>query len=188
MDRAGVAGPELALGLEVGAARAIPALVGALADPAVVVNPLDDLGHLRLVARVRGADEEVVAGADDRPQRLELGRVAIGQLLRRDPLPLRRRLDRLPMLIGPGEEEDVLPPLAHVPRQHVGSHRRVGVPEMRLRVDVVDRGGDEVAHETTTAFCRPPRIVSGHFFCQSQAIYAARGPSALGRDRSRGCR
>ena len=43
VDRAGVAGPELGLGLEVGAARAVPALVEALVDVAVVVDPLHDL-------------------------------------------------------------------------------------------------------------------------------------------------
>ena len=53
VDRAGVAGTELALGLEVGAARAVPALVGALVDVAVVVDALHDLGDLRLVAAGR---------------------------------------------------------------------------------------------------------------------------------------
>ena len=101
---------------------------------------------LRLVARVGGADEEVVGGVDDRHQRLELGRVAVGQLLRRDPLALGRGLDRLAVLVGAGEEEDVLATLAHVAGQHVGGHRRVGVAEVRLGVDVVDRRGDVVGH------------------------------------------
>ena len=55
-------------------------------------------------------------------------------------------LDRLAVLVGAGEEEDVLPPLAHVAREHVGRDRRVGVAEVRLGVDVVDRGGDVEAH------------------------------------------
>jgi hypothetical protein len=146
VDRAGVAGAKLALGFEVGAARAVPAFIDALVDPAVVVDALHDRRHLRGMPRVGGADEEVVGGVDDRHQRLELGRVAIGQLLRRDPLALGRVLDRLAVLVGAGEEEDVLAPLAHVPRQHVGCHGRVGVAEVRLGVYVVDRRGDEVAH------------------------------------------
>ena len=55
-------------------------------------------------------------------------------------------LDRLAVLVGAGEEEDVLAALAHVPGEHVGRHRRVGVAEVGLRVDVVDRGGDVVGH------------------------------------------
>ena len=64
VDRAAVAVLELGLGLEVGAARAVPALVGAGVDVAVVVDALDDLGDLRHVLRVGGADEEVVGGVD----------------------------------------------------------------------------------------------------------------------------
>ena len=73
-------------------------------------------------------------------------RVAVGQLLRRDPLALGRRLDRLAVLVGAGEEEDVLAALAHVAGEDVGRHRRVGVAEVGLGVDVVDRGGDVVRH------------------------------------------
>src|SRR3712207_8320346 len=41
VNRAGVVGPELGVGLEVGAPRAVPALVGPLVDVAVVVDALD---------------------------------------------------------------------------------------------------------------------------------------------------
>ena len=66
-----------------------------------------------------------------RQQRLEALGVAVGELLRRDALALGRQRDRLAVLVGAGEEEDVLPALAHVPGQHVGGDRRVGVPEVR---------------------------------------------------------
>ena len=69
---------------------------------------------------------------------------------------LRRHLDRLPVLIGPGQEENVLPPLAHVAGEHVGGQRRVGVAEVRLGVDVVDRGGDVIAHRRAS---RPVRAL-----------------------------
>ena len=82
----------------------------------------------------------------DRHQPFELGRVRVGQLLRRHPRLLRRILHRLPVLIGAGQEEDVVPPLPMMPREDVRSHRRVRVPQMGLRVDVVDRGGDVEAH------------------------------------------
>ena len=72
-----------------------------------------------------------------------------------DPLALGRELDRLPVLVGAGEEEDVLAALAHVPGEHVGGHRRVRVAEVRLGVDVVDRGGDVVAHAPIACASRP---------------------------------
>ena len=55
-------------------------------------------------------------------------------------------VDRLAVLVGAREEEDVLPALAHVAGQHVRRDRRVRVAEMRLRVHVVDRRRDVVGH------------------------------------------
>ena len=101
---------------------------------------------LRHVLGVGGADEEVVRGVDPLGQLAEPRRVAVDELLRRDPLALGRQRDRLAVLVGAGEEEDVLAALAHVAGEHVGRDRRVRVAEVRLGVDVVDRGGDVVAH------------------------------------------
>ena len=63
-----------------------------------------------------------------------------------DPLALGRQRDRLAVLVGAGEEEDVLAALAHVAGEDVGGDRRVGVAEVGLGVDVVDRRGDVEAH------------------------------------------
>jgi hypothetical protein len=46
------------------------------------------------------------------------------------------------VLVGAGEEEDVLSTLAMVPREDVGGDRRVRVAEMGLGIDVVDGRGD----------------------------------------------
>ena len=54
--------------------------------------------------------------------------------------------DRLAVLVGAGEEEDILAALAHVAREHVGGDRRVGVAEVRLAVHVVDGRRDVVGH------------------------------------------
>ena len=84
-----VNGTEVALvdfvvGLEVGAAGAVPALVDALVDEAVLAHAaehvLDDL-H---VLGVGCADEEVVAGAEHWCERLEALGVGVGELLRLD--------------------------------------------------------------------------------------------------------
>ena len=82
-----------------------------------------------------------------RHQRLEALGVAVGKVLRLESLRVRRVGDRLAVLVGAREEEDVLAALAHVAREHVGGNRRVRVTEMRLRVDVVDGGRDVEGHE-----------------------------------------
>ena len=51
------------------------------------------------------------------------------------------------VLVGAGEEEDVVAQLPVEARRHVGGRRRVGVPDVRHVVDVVDGSGDvEPAH------------------------------------------
>ena len=146
VDRAAIAVLDLGVGLEVGAAGAVPALVGAGVDVAVVVDPLHHLGDLRHVLRIRRADEEVVGGVEPGGELLEADRVPVAELARRDPEPLGLLRDGLAVLVRAGEEEDVLATLAHVPREHVGGDGRVGVPEMGLAVHVVDRRGHVVRH------------------------------------------
>ena len=150
VDRALVALHQLGVGLEVGAAGAVPALVGALVDVAVVVDALHHpLDHL-VVLGVGGADEEVVGHAERGGQLLEAHVVAVAQLARRDALALGHLRDRLAVLVGAGEEEDLLPALAHVAGENVGRDRRVRVPQMGLRVHVVDRRRDVVRHAPKT--------------------------------------
>ena len=84
-------------------------------------------------------------------------RVAVGELLRRDALALGGQLDRLAVLVGAGEEEDVLAALAVVAGEHVGGDRRVRVAEMRLGVDVEDRRGDVEAHGRVSLLRRSAR-------------------------------
>ena len=92
---------ELGVGLEVGAARAVPALVGARVDVAVVVDPLHDLGDHRHVLRVGRADEEVVGGVERvAASSLKRDGVAVGELARRDARALGRLGDRLAVLVG----------------------------------------------------------------------------------------
>ena len=146
VDRARVVRADLVLGLEVRAAGAVPALVLALVDVAVVVDALHDLLDPLLVAGVGGADEEVVGRVDARHQVLEAGGVAVGQLLRRDALALGGERDRLAVLVRAGEEEHDLASLAHVAGEDVRPDRGVRVTEVRCRVDVVDRGRDVEGH------------------------------------------
>ena len=73
-------------------------------------------------------------------------RLRSAEFLRLDPLRVRRVGNRLAMLVGAGQEEDVLPSLAHVPRDNIGSDLLVGVAQVRHTVDVVDRSGDVKGH------------------------------------------
>ena len=146
VDWAAVAVLELGLGLEVRATRAVPALVVPGVDVAVVVDPLDHLGDLLHVLGIGRPDEEVIGHVQRRRELLEADRVLVAKLARGDAELLRSLGHRLAVLVRPGEEEDVLAALAHVAREHIGRDRRVGVPEMRLAVHVVDGRRDVVRH------------------------------------------
>src|SRR5439155_22389748 len=146
VDEARGARARLGLGLEVRAARAVPALVRALVDVAVVLHAREDLLHAALVPLIGRADEEVVGDLEQGHERLEALRVAVGEPLRRDALPLGGQRHGLAVLVGARQEEHLLPALAHVAREDVAADRRVRVPEMRRGVDVVDRRGDVERH------------------------------------------
>ena len=149
VDRAEISLQDLVLDLEVGAPRAVPALVEPLVDVAVVVDALQHLLDLELVGLVGGADEEVVGDVQPGQQRLEALGVHVRERLRLDPQGVSGVGDRFAVLVGPGQEEDVLAALAHVSRQHVGGDRLVGVAEVRLAVYVVDCGGDVIGHSSS---------------------------------------
>ena len=110
------------------------------------MDALEDLLHPDRVLLIGRADEEVVGGVQDRGQRLEFLGVPVGELAWLEPLRGGCVGDRLAVLVGPGQEEHVLAALAHVTRDHVGGDRRVRVSEVRLRVHVIDRGGDVEGH------------------------------------------
>jgi len=91
------------------------------------------------VLGVAGPDEEVVAGLELGGQLEKPRRVAVGEHLRLHALGRRGMGDRLAVLVGAGEEEDRLAALPVVAGHDVGGDGRVGVAEVRRRVDVVDR-------------------------------------------------
>ncbi len=154
MDRAEIPLEDLVLDLEIRAARAVPALVGALVGVPGVVHSLEDLLHAADVPGVGGADEEVVRDLQQRQQRPEALRVAVGELLGLDALGGGGVGDRLAVLVGAGEKEHVLAPLAHVAGEHVGGDLLVRVAHVRLGVDVVDRGRDVEGHPLLEAIRR----------------------------------
>src|SRR5690349_3187657 len=107
------------------------------------MDALKDLLDGLLVLVIARADEEVDGRVDTLDQVTELRGVLVDQRLGSHVEPLRGLRNRLTVLVGTGEKEDVLTALAHVPGEHVGSDRRVRMAEVRLSVDVVDRRGEE---------------------------------------------
>ena len=104
---------------------------------AVVVDALQHLLHDQPVLGIGGADEEVVGDVEVGFHLLEPRRVLVGQRLGLHPLRLGRVGDRLAVLVGAGQEEHVGIALAHMPGDHVGRDRLVGVAEVGRAVDVL---------------------------------------------------
>ncbi len=142
VDRAALAVVELVLLVVELAAHAVEALVAVELDVAAVVDPLEELLHRHLVPGLGGADVVVVGDVEVVPRGTEEGAVAVGPLERGDVVGLGRPLDLEPVLVGAGEEHDVVAPEPAPPGQDVGRHRRVRVPDVGRVVHVVDRRGD----------------------------------------------
>src|SRR5579885_2516757 len=141
MDRASLLLVQLLFGLERLAAVAVPALVFALVDVAVVVHLLDELLAADVVPRLAGLDEVVVADLQGAPDLLELAghvvAVRLGVLAKlRRPL---RYLDGV--LVVAHEEVDAVALHAAVAGLHVGAELLEGGADVRPAVGVVDGGG-----------------------------------------------
>ena len=167
VDRAPVAGQQLVVAVVLLAADAVLAPVEVELDVAGVVAPLQQLGDRGPVARLGRADEVVVGDVEVAPHLGEGRGDGVGERLRGLPGPLGRPLDVEAVLVGAGEEGDVVAEQAVPAGEGVADDRRVGVPEVRFGVHVVDGGRDvepghrEHATDTLRRACprgsRPPR-------------------------------
>ena len=148
---------DLLLGVEALAAVAVPAAVLAEVDLARVVEALQDLLHHLLVPRLGGADEVVVGDAEAPPRLLEdAPRSRPRRPAARLPGLGRHLGDLVAVLVGAGEEIDAVAGEPAVAAHRVGHDGGARVPEMRARVDVVDRGGEvEGAHAPGWPALRP---------------------------------
>ena len=72
------------------------------------------------------------------------GDIAVEQLARRDPLAGRGLLHLQAVLVGAGEEEDVVAVEPLEAGDRIGRDRLVGVPDMRRAVGIGDRGRDVI--------------------------------------------
>ena len=133
---------ELAVGPEALAGLAVVADVLALVDVALLIQLGEDLLAGLHVVVVGGADEAVIAdiqqlpqvfdGGDDLVNVLLGGHAGIGGLI----------LDLLAVLVGAGQEHDVIALHPLEARQRIAGHGGVAVADVQLIAGVVDGGGD----------------------------------------------
>ena len=137
---------QLLLGEEPLAAPAVEAGVLAEVDVAAVVHQLEDALHRGHVVRVGGADDVVRFHGQVRPGLAEGGGEPVG-VLARGLAGLGRGLgDLLAVLVGAGLEAHLVTAEPAEAAVGVGDDGRVGMPQVRHGVDVVDRGGDVGRH------------------------------------------
>ena len=142
--------------LELLAGDAVPALLPPLDDVALGLHAGKKLLNNPAVAWIGGANQAVVADLPALPQLPVLGADGIAVGLGAETGGLRRALDLLAMFITAGDEQHrfTLQPLK--PRQRIAGQGRVSTAQMRLVVDVVERGGEGVGHRPDLTQPFPP--------------------------------
>jgi len=133
---------QVLLGEEPFAADAVPAGVFGPVDLVAVVEVLENFADGLLVEGVGGANEAVVGDAEPIPERLEpddcLVAVRFGVHVARGG----GFFHLLAVFVGSGQEKGLVAERTVVTREHVGQHGGVGVADVRLVIDVIDRRGD----------------------------------------------
>ena len=156
---------QLQLGEEALAGGAVPALVAALVDVALLVKLAEDLLHGLHVALVRGADEVVVVHIHQFPQVFDARHDLVHVGLRGHALGSCLALDLLAVLVSAGEEVGVIALQLLEAGGGVGGDAAIGVADMQVVAGVVNGRGDVVLllvfHE---AFSPSGRFPCGLFF------------------------
>ena len=98
------------------------------------------------MAGVGGADVGVVGDAHALPEVFEGGGDLVGKLLWRNSGGGCGALDLLAVLVSSGEEEGVVAEQAVTAGEDVRDDGRIGVADVRARVDVIDRRGEIELH------------------------------------------
>ena len=133
---------ELALGPEALAGGAVLADILALVDVALFIHLLEDFLDGGNVVVVGGTDEAVIADVHQLPQILDaLGALddVVDELLRRNAGLLGLQLDLLAVLVGAGQELDVVALQPLVAGHSVGSDGAVGMADVQLIAGIIDR-------------------------------------------------
>ena len=133
---------QIALGVVGLLMDAVPALVGALVQPAFLVQIGPELLHGARLAILSGAHEVGVVDIQRLPRIGEGGGEGIAPGLRGHAVLLGGLGDLLAVLVGAGDERHVVAVHTLVASNGVGGHRGIGGTQMRRGVDVVDGRGD----------------------------------------------
>ena len=156
---------QLQFGEEALAGGAVPALVAALVDVALLVELAEDLLHGLHMTLVRGADEVVVIHIHQFPQILDACHDLVHVGLRGHALGSCLALDLLAVLVSAGEEVGVIAFQLLEAGGGVGGDAAIGVADMQVVAGVVNGRGDVVLllvfHE---AFSPSGRFPCGLFF------------------------
>src|SRR6185312_658090 len=107
-------------------------------------DTLDQRTDADLVLFARGTHEVIVRDAERCPRFLKSARDLIDLCLRGPAFLGRGLRDLLTVLVHPGDEQHLLATETVVPGQDVSADLLKGMPQVRVAVGVVDRGGDIV--------------------------------------------
>ena len=133
---------QIALGVVGLLVHAVPALVGALVQPALLVQIAPELLHGTGLAILGGAHEVGVVDIQRLPRIGEGRGQRVAPGLRGHAVLLGSLGDLLAVLVGAGDERHVVAVHTLVASNGVGGHRGIGGTQMRRGVDVVDGRGD----------------------------------------------
>ena len=189
VDRAQVAGQQVVVAVVQLAAHAVLAPVQVELDVAGVVAALQQLDDGGPVPRLGRADEVVVGDLEVLPRLGELRGDRVGERLRLEPGRLGGPLDVEAVLVGAGEEVDVVAEQAVPAGEGVADDRRVGVAEVRLGVHVVDRRRDVEPAHAVNATDTVHAVSQGlSRFCPLRSARSGRSRGQDGRCGRSGCR
>ena len=173
---------QLAVGPEALAGLAVVADVLALIDIALLVQLGEDLLAAFHVVIVSGADKAVVADIQQLPQILDGGHDLVHILFGGDAGIGSLILDLLAVLIGAGQEHDVVALHPLEAGQRIAGHGGVAVADVQLIAGVIDGGGDikclVFAHGVLSSF-----LLVLQLLLQAKSAPALPGITGQGRER-----
>jgi len=133
--------------LELLAADTIQPFIETLVDVAGLVEPGQKGSNPGFVVRIARSDELIVGEVELAPGVFEANDDVVDELLWRLPAIRRGLGDLGTVLVGAGQEHDLVAPRTVIPRQHVGGNRRVRMADVRDVIYIINWGRDvELGH------------------------------------------
>ncbi len=133
---------QIPLIFELFTAHTIQTLVRRKLNVAIGQQAFKRILHRRHMPRRTRSQETIIRHTQFTPRRFELWRQSINKRLGVNPLRTRRPLNLESVLIQACQEKHVTPPKPLITRHGVGCHLFVGMPDMRRRIGVINRGGN----------------------------------------------